>query len=129
MYQNYGIMKSQGLAEQLRMKPLPPHVYSIADTAYRGMMYSITNEVKELTTSTLADQSVLISGESGAGKTETTKHILRYLTRTSNQVGNVSAKSKAIMDKLLQSNPILEAFGNARTLRNDNSSRFGKFMR
>ena len=122
MYRNFGVMKSQGVIQQLHMKPLPPHVYSIADRAYRDMLLTITN-------SSSADQSILISGESGAGKTETTKHILRYLTRVSGTSSNISAKAKQIMDKLIQSNPILEAFGNARTSRNNNSSRFGKFMR
>lgn len=80
-------------------------------------------------------QAVLISGESGAGKTESTKIVMLYLTTLgSGAVDNEKSskdsegQSNDIMDRVLQSNPILEAFGNARTLRNDNSSRFGKFI-
>lgn len=131
MYQHFGLMKSQGTTDQMRMKPLPPHVYSIADKAYRDMMQLIENTFTSSASTILsAHQSILISGESGAGKTETTKHILRYLTKVSKEASSPGAShsSKTIMDKLLQSNPIMEALGNARTLRNDNSSRFGKFM-
>ena len=74
-------------------------------------------------------QSILISGESGAGKTETTKIVLKYLTtlgsaHTEEEEGDDGKLS--VMERVMQSNPILEAFGNAKTLRNDNSSRFGK---
>ena len=74
-------------------------------------------------------QSILISGESGAGKTETTKIVLKYLTtlgsaHTEEEEGDGDKLS--VMERVMQSNPILEAFGNAKTLRNDNSSRFGK---
>jgi len=101
---------------------LGPHVYAIADLSYRQMM---GQERKS--------QSILISGESGAGKTESTKIVMKYLTTLGTaHIGDDGAEEKAgdmsIMTKVLQSNPILEAFGNARTLRNDNSSRFGKFI-
>nr|XP_033777293.1 unconventional myosin-Ic isoform X1 [Geotrypetes seraphini] len=89
-----------------------PHLYAIADNSYR----SLRTERK--------DQCILISGESGAGKTEATKKILQYYAVTC----PVSDRVETIKDRLLQSNPILEAFGNAKTLRNDNSSRFGKYM-
>ena len=107
-------------------------MYSIADRSYRQMM-------SERRTS----QSILISGESGAGKTESTKIVMLYLTTLGSSHHNVkqdealaggtsSARAPlnemSIMERVLQSNPILEAFGNARTLRNDNSSRFGKFI-
>jgi myosin-5 len=62
------------------------------------------------------------------GKTESTKIVLRYLTTVGSSTGTVETESGSIMDKVLQSNPILEAFGNAKTIRNDNSSRFGKFI-
>ena len=123
MYYNHGLAKSQGLESGL---PLAPHVYAIADNAYRGMMTAIFDRRNDS-----ADQSILISGESGAGKTESTKIVLRYLTALGNDRSEGSVfdvSSGSIMDQILQSNPILEAFGNARTLRNDNSSRFGKFI-
>lgn len=110
-YYNSGLMKSQGI----ETAAMDPHVYTIADAAYRDMANCIA-EGKP------ASQAVLISGESGAGKTETTKIVMRYLT-----VAGAGA-DEAVMEKILQSNPILEAFGNARTVRNDNSSRFGKFI-
>ena len=72
----------------------------------------------------LIDQCILISGESGAGKTEASKKILQFLAANSTDTG----RAGKVRDRLLQSNPILEAFGNAKTIRNDNSSRFGKYM-
>uniref|UniRef100_A0A3Q3AVC3 Myosin Ic, paralog b n=1 Tax=Kryptolebias marmoratus TaxID=37003 RepID=A0A3Q3AVC3_KRYMA len=89
-----------------------PHIYAVADNAYRSMR----TERK--------DQCILISGESGAGKTEASKKILQYYAITC----PASEHVQTIKDRLLQSNPVLEAFGNAKTLRNDNSSRFGKYM-
>ena len=132
-YYNNGLMKSQGI---ITTTVLPPHVYAIADAAYRNMMNAIMNGIKTTTTTTSTtkksdespNQSILISGESGAGKTESTKIVLRYLTSVGNSSGGIEITTGSIMDKILQSNPILEAFGNARTLRNDNSSRFGKFI-
>uniref|UniRef100_A0A3Q2Q2K2 Myosin Ic, paralog b n=1 Tax=Fundulus heteroclitus TaxID=8078 RepID=A0A3Q2Q2K2_FUNHE len=89
-----------------------PHIYAVSDNAYRSMR----TERK--------DQCILISGESGAGKTEASKKILQYYAVTC----PASEHVQTIKDRLLQSNPVLEAFGNAKTLRNDNSSRFGKYM-
>ncbi|KAK1899490.1 Unconventional myosin-Ic [Dissostichus eleginoides] len=89
-----------------------PHIYAVGDNAYRSMR----TERK--------DQCILISGESGAGKTEASKKILQYYAVTC----PVSDQVQTVKDRLLQSNPVLEAFGNAKTLRNDNSSRFGKYM-
>uniref|UniRef100_A0A8C7Y030 Myosin Ic, paralog b n=1 Tax=Oryzias sinensis TaxID=183150 RepID=A0A8C7Y030_9TELE len=89
-----------------------PHIYAVADNSYRSMR----TERK--------DQCILISGESGAGKTEASKKILQYYAITC----PASEHVQTIKDRLLQSNPVLEAFGNAKTLRNDNSSRFGKYM-
>ncbi|XP_008200294.1 unconventional myosin IC [Tribolium castaneum] len=91
---------------------VPPHVFAITDTAFR----SLKNENRE--------QCILISGESGSGKTEASKKILQYIAEITDHRGDV----ERVKDKLLQSNPVLEAFGNAKTNRNDNSSRFGKYM-
>lgn len=94
----------------------PPHIYATAEDAYRSMMRDRKPE----------NQSILVSGESGAGKTVTTKIIMRYLATLSQRSNRSSQVS--IEAQVLQSNPILESFGNARTVRNDNSSRFGKFI-
>ncbi|TQE13750.1 hypothetical protein C1H46_000757 [Malus baccata] len=92
---------------------LRPHVFAIADAAYREMI----KEGK--------GNSILVSGESGAGKTETTKMLMRYLAYLG---GNAAAEGRTVEQKVLESNPVLEAFGNAKTVRNNNSSRFGKFV-
>ncbi|XP_067934341.1 unconventional myosin-Ic-like [Watersipora subatra] len=91
---------------------LPPHVFALSDAAYRYMI----DENR--------DQCVLISGESGAGKTEASKKILQYIAKASRH----SKEVEDVKERLLESNPLLEAFGNAKTNRNDNSSRFGKYM-
>lgn len=99
---------------------LGSHVYAIADLSYRQMMAPGRKS-----------QAILISGESGAGKTESTKIVMLYLTTLGMAAGGAVEEKEGeltVMEKVLQSNPILEAFGNARTLRNDNSSRFGKFI-
>ncbi|KAJ8312315.1 hypothetical protein KUTeg_009688 [Tegillarca granosa] len=90
----------------------PTEIYAIADAACRSM------HGENL------DQCILISGESGSGKTEASKKILQYIASTSSH----SIDVERVKDRLLQSNPLLEAFGNAKTNRNDNSSRFGKYM-
>eukprot|EP01034_Spumella_vulgaris_P021600 gene21600-27638_t len=135
VYYNSGLLKSQGIESGT---PLSPHVYAIADSAYREMMRAImTGYGSNLSSKSAAgvggaaaaaNHSILISGESGAGKTESTKIVLRYLTTVGNSSGGLDTLTGSVMDKVLQSNPILEAFGNAKTLRNDNSSRFGKFI-
>ncbi|KAL5231718.1 hypothetical protein ABZP36_030494 [Zizania latifolia] len=92
---------------------LDPHVFAIADVSYRQMM----NEGKS--------NSILVSGESGAGKTETTKMLMRYLAFLG---GRSRTGGRTVEQQVLESNPVLEAFGNAKTVRNNNSSRFGKFV-
>ena len=95
---------------------LSPHVYAIAEEAFRQM--SQYNK----------SQSVLISGESGAGKTETSKLIMNYLAFVGGHSKQKQTGEKTVEQQVLESNPILEAFGNAKTVRNNNSSRFGKYM-
>ncbi len=120
-YRREGHICSNGMGHTTESK-LGPHVYAIADLSYRQMMGSKRKS-----------QSILISGESGAGKTETTKIVMKYLTTLGTaHIGGDGKEEKegdmSIMTKVLQSNPILESFGNAKTIRNDNSSRFGKFI-
>jgi myosin-7 len=130
-----------------------PHLFQVADRAYSAMMDSVHN-VPHLEEDDAAvvlegdigvqpgqarNQSIIISGESGAGKTESTKYIMQYIARItkrkSKAVDGADATSviqgrtvTALEDRVLSSNPLLETFGNAQTLRNDNSSRFGKFI-
>mmetsp|Transcript_27066 Transcript_27066/g.41513 ORF Transcript_27066/g.41513 Transcript_27066/m.41513 type:complete len:1447 (+) Transcript_27066:288-4628(+) len=113
-YRREGLLRSQNLGGS--DEKLGPHIYAIADRSFRQMM---TEQRKS--------QSILISGESGAGKTESTKIVMLYLT-TLGSSESEETSDLSVMEKVMQSNPILEAFGNARTLRNDNSSRFGKYM-
>uniref|UniRef100_A0AAQ6AIG6 Myosin, heavy chain 11b, smooth muscle n=1 Tax=Amphiprion ocellaris TaxID=80972 RepID=A0AAQ6AIG6_AMPOC len=94
---------------------VPPHIYSITDNAYRNMMQD------------REDQSILCTGESGAGKTENTKKVIQYLAVVASS--HKGKKDGELEKQLLQANPILEAFGNAKTIKNDNSSRFGKFIK
>nr|XP_058912173.1 unconventional myosin-Ie isoform X4 [Kogia breviceps] len=90
----------------------PPHIYALADNMYRNMIIDREN------------QCVIISGESGAGKTVAAKYIMSYISR----VSGGGPKVQHVKDIILQSNPLLEAFGNAKTVRNNNSSRFGKYF-
>jgi len=100
----------------LRRSECPPHIYGVAEQQYAAMMNVGKN------------QSILITGESGAGKTENTKKVIGYFA-------SIGASGKAkegeigLEDKIVNTNPVLEAWGNAKTVRNDNSSRFGKFIR
>uniref|UniRef100_A0AAA9TSS7 Myosin IH n=1 Tax=Bos taurus TaxID=9913 RepID=A0AAA9TSS7_BOVIN len=113
-YQELGIytLSQMELYQGVNFFELPPHVYAIADNAYRMMCSELNNHF------------ILISGESGAGKTEASKKILQYFAVTCPMTESL----QIARDRLLFSNPVLEAFGNAKTLRNDNSSRFGKYM-
>lgn len=92
-----------------------PHVFAIADAAFALLMEEKRN------------QSLIISGESGAGKTENTKLILQYLAMRTQSQG-IAGGGQSVEQKILQASPVMEAFGNARTVRNNNSSRFGKFI-
>ncbi|XP_077175772.1 unconventional myosin-Ie-like isoform X3 [Paroedura picta] len=90
----------------------PPHIYALADNMYRNMLIDGEN------------QCVIISGESGAGKTVAAKYIMGYVSK----VSGGGPKVQHVKDIILKSNPLLEAFGNAKTVRNNNSSRFGKYF-
>lgn len=136
---------------------LSPHVYQTADDAYRAMMRGMENAelmhnprqikrgksvIPALQRDAPSNQSILVSGESGAGKTVTTKIVLNYFAMLSKRRAEASRSTPSqngsptlrgpdevsIEQQVLQSNPILESFGNARTIRNDNSSRFGKYI-
>jgi len=99
-----------------RRNEVPPHIFAIAEGAYQGMM------------NTGCNQSILITGESGAGKTENTKKVISYFATICSS-GKRKEGEASLEDKIVATNPVLEAWGNAKTVRNDNSSRFGKFIR
>merc|ERR1712032_393185 len=101
-----------------RRNECPPHLWAIAEGAYRDM---IQNK---------KDNAMLITGESGAGKTENTKKVITYLAMVATGSGAKKVEKKvSLEDQIVATNPILESYGNAKTARNDNSSRFGKFIR
>ena len=101
-----------------RRNECPPHLWAIAECAYRNMLQN------------KKDNAMLITGESGAGKTENTKKVITYLAMVATGSGSKSAEKKvSLEDQIVATNPILESYGNAKTARNDNSSRFGKFIR
>ena len=111
------LLNFQDAVRQLTFEPKNhmPHVYAISSAA-------ITNLLRDQ-----RNQAIVISGESGAGKTENTKFAMKFLTSLNSARGENSTEP-SIEDKILACNPILEAFGNAKTVRNDNSSRFGKYV-
>ncbi|XP_044494983.1 myosin-17-like [Mangifera indica] len=109
LYDTHMMEQYKGVA----LGELSPHVFAIGDAAYRAMI----NEGKS--------NAILVSGESGAGKTETTKMLMRYLAHLGGRSG---VEGRTVEQQVLESNPVLEAFGNAKTVRNNNSSRFGKFV-
>ena len=97
---------------------MPPHLWAIAECAYRNMLQN------------KKDNAMLITGESGAGKTENTKKVITYLAMVATGGGAKKAEKKvSLEDQIVATNPVLESYGNAKTARNDNSSRFGKFIR
>merc|ERR1719481_378741 len=100
-----------------RRNEVPPHLWAIAECAYRNMLQN------------KKDNAMLITGESGAGKTENTKKVITYLAMVATGAGKKSEKKVSLEDQIVATNPILESYGNAKTARNDNSSRFGKFIR
>ncbi|XP_060521398.1 myosin heavy chain, muscle isoform X18 [Cylas formicarius] len=103
-----------------RRNEVPPHIFAISDGAYVNMLTNHEN------------QSMLITGESGAGKTENTKKVIAYFATvgaSTKKPSEEQQKKGTLEDQVVQTNPVLEAFGNAKTVRNDNSSRFGKFIR
>merc|ERR1712223_1317817 len=101
-----------------RRNEVPPHLWDIAEGAYRDML---TNK---------KDNAMLITGESGAGKTENTKKVITYLAMVAASPGaKKDTKKVSLEDQIVATTPILESYGNAKTARNDNSSRFGKFIR
>merc|ERR1712213_9584 len=100
-----------------RRNECPPHLWAIAEGAYRNMLQN------------KKDNAMLITGESGAGKTENTKKVITYLAMVATGSGKKSEKKVSLEDQIVATNPILESYGNAKTSRNDNSSRFGKFIR
>ncbi|XP_062706915.1 myosin heavy chain, muscle isoform X6 [Aedes albopictus] len=102
-----------------RRNEVPPHLFAVSDGAYVNMLTNHEN------------QSMLITGESGAGKTENTKKVIAYFATigASTKKDESTEKKASLEDQVVQTNPVLEAYGNAKTVRNDNSSRFGKFIR
>ncbi|KAG7383757.1 hypothetical protein PHYBOEH_009803 [Phytophthora boehmeriae] len=132
LYDVVGFMKSREEAAtatgdgSISDSSAPPHLFSIAEKAYTGM--------KGVVSGSGAPQSIVISGESGAGKTEASKYIMKYLATASKHAASTKATASAaavheqIEECVVLSNLILESFGNAKTSRNDNSSRFGKYI-
>merc|ERR1712226_1454205 len=102
-----------------RRNECPPHLWAIAEGAYRNMLQNVKNN------------AMLITGESGAGKTENTKKVITYLAMVAAPPGGAKkdVKKVSLEDQIVATTPILESYGNAKTARNDNSSRFGKFIR
>ncbi|XP_035686562.1 myosin-16-like isoform X3 [Branchiostoma floridae] len=103
-----------------RKTEVPPHLFAVSDNAYTNMLQNSES------------QSMLITGESGAGKTENTKKVIAYFANVAALTTSKPAKSEkkaTLEDQVVQTNPVLESFGNAKTVRNNNSSRFGKFIR
>lgn len=116
-FRDLGIYSHKFLDKYMNMKKteLPPHIFAVANEAYTSMLLNRKN------------QSLLITGESGAGKTENTKKVISFLAYIAQS--KTTDDKMSIESKIIHTNPILEAFGNAQTVRNFNSSRFGKFIK
>ncbi|EDS44958.1 myosin heavy chain [Culex quinquefasciatus] len=112
-------MRAAKMYRGKRRNEVPPHLFAVSDGAYVNMLSNKEN------------QSMLITGESGAGKTENTKKVIAYFATigASSKKSAEEEKKISLEDQVVQTNPVLEAYGNAKTVRNDNSSRFGKFIR
>jgi myosin heavy subunit len=114
-------MRTVNVYRGKRRNEVPPHIFAIAEGSYHSMCLKSKN------------QSILITGESGAGKTENTKKVITYFAFVGSNAGKKlkegEKKKASLEDQVVQTNPVLEAYGNAKTVRNDNSSRFGKFIR
>ncbi|KAI3459593.1 hypothetical protein Pfo_016256 [Paulownia fortunei] len=117
LYNNHMMEQYKGMT----LGELSPHPFAIADAAYRQYFAFFRMQMINEGIS----QAILVSGESGAGKTESTKMLMQYLAYMG---GRVAAEGRTVEQQVLESNPVLEAFGNAKTVRNNNSSRFGKFV-
>eukprot|EP00095_Tigriopus_kingsejongensis_P011311 maker-scaffold14_size734282-snap-gene-6.29 protein:Tk11311 transcript:maker-scaffold14_size734282-snap-gene-6.29-mRNA-1 annotation:"myosin heavy muscle isoform x29" len=117
-YKRYPIYTQRAIEIYIgrRRAECPPHIFGVAEGSYQGLMNAGKN------------QSILITGESGAGKTENTKKVIAYFACVGAS-GKRKEGEASLEDKIVQTNPVLEAWGNAKTVRNDNSSRFGKFIR
>jgi len=114
-YKNISSLYGQSIMKRYVSKKAfqnPPHPYAVAERAFRDMQLHSAN------------QTIVITGESGSGKTEASKFCMNYISFLASKTSNV----QRIKEQLLETNPLLEAFGNAKTRRNDNSSRFGKYM-
>merc|ERR1711936_638590 len=114
-------MRTVGIYRGKRRNEVPPHIFAIAEGSYHSMCLKCKN------------QSILITGESGAGKTENTKKVITYFAFVGSsvvkKVKEGEKKKASLEDQVVQTNPVMETWGNAKTVRNDNSSRFGKFIR
>ena len=119
-YKDFGLYKEELMETysggKRALSDLPPHIFSIASSALHSLR------------ATKRSQSIIVSGESGAGKTENARHIMRYFAKAAKAGKSTAAHRDGIEEAVLATSPVLEAFGNAKTIRNDNSSRFGKYM-
>jgi len=103
---------------QLEIKEYPPHIFAVGQKAFCDLKRNLDTR----------NQSIIVSGESGAGKTWTTRRLMRFITDVADTRTEEATNLNRIEQRILDSNPILEAFGNASTVRNENSSRFGKYI-